>query len=106
MNFFESMRIKLCNRNPVSTVLSVLHFRSTSHLPTSTNIYQHLQQDMPSTTSSAAKAVPRSPPKTRRSTRKRALSSTDTAEPPAKKVATGDGEEDEQKGRKKGKGTR
>jgi hypothetical protein len=63
----------------------------------------------PSTGSATSKFGPKSPPKTRRSTRKRALSSTDIAEPPAKKIATGDGEEakeSEEKGVKRGKGTR
>ena len=56
--------------------------------------------------------VPKSPPKCSRSARKRAQSSTDnTTQPPAKKVATGDGEEGNEsedrggKGRK-GKGVR
>lgn len=63
---------------------------------------------MPSTGSTNAKSVPKSPPKARRSTRKRAMSSTDVAEPPAKKFAMGDEEakESEEKGDKKGKGTR
>jgi hypothetical protein len=64
----------------------------------------------PSTASTKAKLTPQSPPKTRMSARKRALSSTSIAEPPAKKVATGDGEEVEEvkeSGKRgKGKGTR
>ncbi|KAF8801436.1 hypothetical protein BYT27DRAFT_7261979 [Phlegmacium glaucopus] len=58
-----------------------------------------------SVTPTTATPVLKSPPKTRRSTRKRAQSSTDTAvEPPAKKIATGDGEEGEEKGGSSGKG--
>jgi hypothetical protein len=68
----------------------------------------------PSVSSTTAISMPKSPPKTRRSTRKRAQSSVDTtAEPPVKKVATGDGEglegkESEEKGKskKRGKGIR
>ena len=63
----------------------------------------------PATASTKANLTPHSPPKTHMSTRKRALSFTSIAEPPAKKVATGDGEEAEesqQKGGKRGKGTR
>ena len=104
------MRIKLGNLILVISVFTLL--QSITHLPTSKPIYQHLSQDMPSkpsTTSTKAKFIPQSPPKACRSTRKRALSSTDTAEPPAKKLATGDEEEVEesqQKGGKRGKGTR
>lgn len=54
--------------------------------------------------------APKSPPKSRRSTRKCAQSSTDnTTQPPAKKVATGDGEEEKEsgdEGGKQGKGLR
>ncbi|KAF8798663.1 hypothetical protein BYT27DRAFT_7203252 [Phlegmacium glaucopus] len=68
----------------------------------------------PSVSSPTAISMPKSPPKTRRSTRKRAQSSVDTtAEPPVKKVATGDGEglegkESKEKGKskKRGKGIR
>jgi len=58
--------------------------------------------------STTAISIPKSPPKTCRSTRKRAQSSTDaTAEPPAKKAATGDREEEkEEKEEKGGKGRR
>jgi len=72
--------------------------------------------NMPQKTSFPSKAsgsAPRSPPKTRRSTRKRAQSSTDTTvEPPVKKVATGEveevGESRPKRGKveKKGKGIR
>jgi hypothetical protein len=49
-------------------------------------------------------SVPKSPPKSRRSARKRAQSSTDnTTQPPAKKVAMGDGEEEKESG-EEGKG--
>lgn len=104
---FGDMRIKLCNLIPVCSALDLL--QSTTHLPTSKPIYQLITQDMPSKPSTKAKLTPQSPPRTRMSARKRALSSTSIAEPPAKKVATGDGEEAEesqQKGGKRGKGTR
>jgi hypothetical protein len=54
-----------------------------------------------------AVSATKSPPKSCRSARKRAQSSTDnTTQPPAKKVATGDGEEEKVSGDedRKGKG--
>jgi len=102
------VRQSLHNLTTSTQLLFVISVQSTTHLQGSKLLYCFTMPPKSSVIPKAATSVLKSPPKTRRSTQKRAQSSTDTTvEPPVKKVATGDGEEEKGESRpKKGKGVR
>ena len=76
-----------------------LIFQSTPIYKDLRPIYSFIMPPKSSAMSSTASSVPKSPPKARRSTRKRAQSSTSvTAEPPVKKIApSAEADKDEEK---------